>query len=98
MSAHLRRGWRYRSNIAVRAVVGSVGAYIVAALFAAAVARTLPIGRLDAVVPATMLAFVVAPVVTIWAFLARGPLRALAGVAVAAALLAAIAWAAGAPA
>ena len=48
--------------------------------------------------PATLLAFVVAPVVTIWAFLAPGPLRALAGVLGAAAVLAGIAWVAGMPA
>lgn len=98
MGAHLRSGWRYRANIAARALAGSVGAYLVAACFAAAAARTLPMNRLDAVVPATMLAFVVAPVATIWAFLAPGPLRALGGVTIAAAALAAIAWLAGAPA
>ncbi|NLS25592.1 hypothetical protein S2M10_05600 [Sphingomonas sp. S2M10] len=97
MRAHLRRGWRYRANIAVRAVAGSLGAYLVAACFAAAAARTLPLPRLDAVVAATMLAFVVAPVAAIWAFLASGPLRALGGILAAAALLAAVAWAAGMP-
>lgn len=98
MGAHLRRGWGYRTNIAMRAVAGSLGAYLVAACFAAAAARTLPLPRLDAVVPATMLAFVVAPVVTIWAFLAPGPVRALAGVLGAATVLAGIAWIAGMPA
>nr|WP_315380463.1 ketohydroxyglutarate aldolase [uncultured Sphingomonas sp.] len=98
MGAHLRRGWGYRANIATRAVAGSLGAYLVAACFAAAAARTLPLPRLDAIVPATMLAFLVAPVATIWAFLAPGPLRALGGILAAAALLAGIAWAAGMPA
>ncbi|WP_010545364.1 hypothetical protein [Sphingomonas elodea] len=98
MGAHLRRGWGYRANIATRAVAGSIGAYLVAACFAAAAARTLPMNRLDAIVPATMLAFLVAPGVTIWAFLAPGPLRALAGVLGSAALLAGVAWAAGMPA
>lgn len=98
MGAHRRRGWGYRANIATRALAGSVGAYCVAACFAAAAARTLPLPRLDAIVPATMLAYVVAPVATIWAFLAPGPLRALGGVLGAAALLAAIAWAVGMPA
>lgn len=98
MGAHHRRGWGYRANIATRAVAGSLGAYLVAACFAAALARTLPLPRLDAIVPATMLAYVVAPIATIWAFLAPGPLRALAGVLGAAALLAGIAWATGMPA
>ena len=93
-----RRGWRYRGNIAVRALLGSVGAYAVAALLATALARTLPMARVEAVVVATLLAFLVAPAVTVWAFLARGPWRATAGVVVAALLLSAIVWAAGAPA
>lgn len=98
MGAHFRHGLGYRANVAVRAVAGSVGAYLVAACFAAAAARTLPMNRLDATVPATMLAFLVAPVATLWAFLAPGPWRALGGILGAAALLAGIAWAAGAPA
>ncbi len=97
MGAHLRRGWSYRANIAVRAVAGSLGAYLVAACFAAAAARTLPLPRLDAVIPATMLAFLVAPVATIWAFLAPGPLRALGGILATSALLAGVAWVAGMP-
>ncbi|KTF68256.1 ketohydroxyglutarate aldolase [Sphingomonas sp. HT-1] len=97
MGAHLRRGWGYRANIATRALAGSLGAYLIAACFAAAAARTLPMDRLDAAVSATMLAFFVAPVATLWAFLAPGPLRALGGTLAAAALLAGIAWAAGVP-
>jgi len=98
MGAHLRRGWGYRVNVAIRALAGSLGAYLVAACFAAAAARTLPMNRLDAIVPATMLAFLVAPLATVWAFLAPGPWRALGGILAAAALLAVIAWAAGMPA
>ena len=45
-----------------------------------------------------MIAYLAAPAVTIWAFLARGPWRALAGVALVAGLLALGAWAAGQPA
>ena len=98
-SAQTRRsGWRYRGNVAARAVTGSVGAYAVAALLAMALARTLPMPRVEAVTVATLLAFLVAPVVPVWAFLARGPWRAVAGVVVVALLLAAIAWAAGPPA
>ncbi|MDT8758613.1 ketohydroxyglutarate aldolase [Sphingomonas psychrotolerans] len=93
-----RRGWGYRGNVAARALLGSVGAYAVAALLATALTRTLPMARVEAVMVATLLAFLVAPTVTVWAFLARGPWRAAAGVLAAAALLAGIAWAAGAPA
>jgi hypothetical protein len=90
-----RAGWRYRGNIAARAVIGSVGTYAVVALLAATLARTLPMARVEAVTVATLLAFLLAPAVTIWAFLARGPWRAAAGVIAVALLLAAIFWAAG---
>ena len=93
-----RRNWRYCANIAARAVAGSVGAYAVAALFAAALAQALPLDPVEAVIPATLLAFLVAPAVTIWAFLARGPWRAWAGVIGAVLLLGAIVWIAGRPA
>ncbi|OAN66633.1 hypothetical protein [Sphingomonas sp. TDK1] len=97
MGAPSRRDWGYRANIATRAVAGSLGAYLVAACFASAAARILPMPRLDATVPATMLALLIAPLATIWAFLAPGPLRAVGGILAAAALLAGIAWAAGMP-
>ncbi|MGW8204970.1 ketohydroxyglutarate aldolase [Sphingomonas sp. VDB2] len=94
----LRSGWRYRANVALRTIAGTVGAYGVAALAAAALARTLPMARVEAVTIATLMAYMVAPAVTIWAFLARGPWRAIAGVALAAAALGGIAWIAGQPA
>jgi hypothetical protein len=93
-----RNGWRYRANVAARALAASLGAYAVAALTATALARTLPMGRVDAVVAATLIAFLTIPAVAVWAFLARGPWRAWAGVLAASALPALIAWAAGQPA
>lgn len=93
-----RRSWRYRANVAVRTLAGTLGAYAVAALFGAALARTLPMNRLDATVIATLLAFLIAPAVTVWAYLARGPWRAVMGVIGLAASLAGIAWYAGPPA
>jgi hypothetical protein len=93
-----RRCWRYRANIAIRTLAGTIGAYAVAALFGAALARTLPIDRLDATLVATFLAFLVAPAMTVWAYLARGPWRAVAGVIGLTALFATIAWFAGPPA
>lgn len=97
-AAQQRQGWRYRANVAARVVAGTIGAYAVAALFAMALARILPMDRAQAVVPATLLAFLIVPVVTIWAFLARGPWRAWAGVIALGAFFAAIAWFVGAPA
>jgi hypothetical protein len=93
-----RHGWPYRANVALRTIAGTAGAYGVAALAAAALARTLPMARVEAVTIATMIAYLVAPAVTIWAFLARGPWRAVAGVLLAALLLGGIAWMAGQPA
>jgi len=92
------RGWGYRGNVALRIVTGVVGTYAVAALVAAALARTLPMARVEAVAVSTLLAFLVAPAVPVWAFLARGPWRALAGVVAVSLLLAGIAWLAGRPA
>ncbi|OSZ70351.1 ketohydroxyglutarate aldolase [Sphingomonas sp. IBVSS2] len=97
-TARARTGWRYRANVTARVVAGTIGAYAVAALFAAAMARVLPMPRVEAIMPATLLAFLVGPAVTLWAFLARGPWRAWAGVVLLAALFAAIGWSAGAPA
>ncbi|HUD94085.1 ketohydroxyglutarate aldolase [Sphingobium sp.] len=101
MKARTKRrqdGWRYRVNVALRILAGTAGAYLVAALLAAMLARTLPMSRVEAVTSGTMVAYLAAPAVTVWAFLARGPWRALAGVATMAGLLALIASLAGAPA
>ena len=38
-------GWRYRGNVALRTLAGTAGAYLVAALAAAMLARTLPMSR-----------------------------------------------------
>ncbi|MDV3457533.1 ketohydroxyglutarate aldolase [Sphingomonas sp. HF-S4] len=93
-----RQGWRYRANIAIRAVTACLGTYAVAALLAAALARTLPMPRVEAVSLSTLLAFLLAPVVPIWAFLAAGPWRALAGVVALSLLLYGVFWVAGPPA
>ncbi|MCI4591747.1 ketohydroxyglutarate aldolase [Sphingobium sp. BYY-5] len=101
MTAGVKRrqgGWRYRVNVTLRILAGTIGAYLVAALVAAMLARTLPMSRAEAVTSGTMIAYLVMPAVTIWAFLARGPWRALAGVALAATLLALLTWLAGPPA
>lgn len=90
-----RTSWRYRANIGARALAGSVGAYAVAALFAAALARALPTSRVEATTIATLLAYLVTPGITVWAFLARSPARAWLGIAGAAIPLAIVALLAG---
>jgi len=93
-----RRGWRYRGNVAVRALAATVGAYGVAACLAMAVARLGAGGRIDAVIAGTLCAYLAVPAVAIWAFLARGPWRAWGGVVVLAALFGGLAWMIGPPA
>lgn len=93
-----RQGWRYRGNVAIRAVTAVLGTYAVAALLAAALARTLPMPRVEAVALSTLLAFLFAAAVPIWAFLAAGPWRALAGVVAVSLLLYGVFWLAGPPA
>lgn len=95
-AAQKRAGWRYRANVAARVMAGTIGAYAVAALAAAALARALPMPRVEAIIPATLVAFLIGPAVTVWAFLARGPWRAWAGVLLLGAILAAIVWTTGA--
>lgn len=73
----------------------TAGAYAVAALAAAALARTLPMARVEAVATATMIAYLVMPGISLWAFLARGPWRAVAGVTIAALLLGGLVWTTG---
>jgi len=92
-----RRGWRYRSNVAARVVAATVGGYAVAVCLSMAVARMFPMARIDAVIVGTLLAFLAVPGVAIWAALARGPLRAWAGVVAAIALFGGLAWLIGPP-
>lgn len=93
----VRHGWRYRANVAGRAAAAVLGGYAVAALFAAASARLLPLPRVEAVLPGTMLAFLVIPGIAIWSFLARSVVRAWAGILIVAILMALSTWLAGPP-
>lgn len=93
-----RQGWGYRANVAIRAFTACLGTYAVAALLAAALARTLPMPRVEAVSLSTLLALLVAPAVPVWSFLATGPWRALGGVVALSLLLYGVFWLAGPPA
>ncbi|WP_242146211.1 hypothetical protein [Sphingomonas sp. BAUL-RG-20F-R05-02] len=81
----------YRINIAARTIAGSFGAYAVVAALGALLARLLPMARPEAVMTGMLAALLVFPAVTIWAFLARSPARALGGIATAAFALATLA-------
>ena len=93
-----RRGWRYRGNVAARVLAASLGAYGVAASLAMVVARLTAGGRIDGVIAGTLCAYLAVPAVAIWAFLARGPWRAWAGVVVLVAVYGGLAWMIGPPA
>lgn len=90
-AARDRHCLRYRVNVAARTFAGTIGAYAVVATLGALLARALPLARPEAVMTAVLVALLLFPAVTIWAFLTRSPGRACAGVIVAAAVFGAIA-------
>ena len=87
-----RQHRHYRANVAARVAAALVGGYAIPSLFAFASARLLPMPRLDAIIPGTLLAFAIMPAIVVWAFLARSALRAWACIAIVAAALAAAGW------
>lgn len=89
---------RYRWAIASRSVAAIFGGYGLAATFAACMSLALPLvgmSRPDAVLTATMLAFVLHAVAALWAFSCASAWRTWAGILIPAALLALLAWALG---
>lgn len=92
-AAKLRKpgpGWRYRTGVAVRALAAILGGYALSAVWAAALALTLPTVRVEAALAATMLALAIYPCAAMWCFGARSAARAIAGLAIAGAVPAAI--------
>ncbi len=82
---------RYRLAVASRALAAIGGGYALAAAAAAALAQALPslgMPRADAVLTATMLAFVLHAVAALWAFGCASAWRAWGGIAVPALLAA----------
>jgi hypothetical protein len=92
LARRVRHGWRYRTNVGLRTLAGTLGAYLLASLAATALSQLLPMSPTDAVLMATMAAFLIAPAVTIWAFLARRPRDAMGGVLLAAGVIAGLIW------
>jgi len=68
-----------RWGIAARSALAVLGGYAVAALVAASLSLALPMPRPQAVLTATMLAFIVYCAVVIWAFCAASVRRACCG-------------------
>lgn len=59
---------RYRLDIALRVLAASGGAYTLAAFCAHWLALLLPMARVDAVLTASMLAFVIFTIAAMWSF------------------------------
>lgn len=78
---------RPRLNTALRSLLAVFGGYGLAALAAAVFALALPLPRVDAVMAATMLAFIVYLLAAIWAFAAATLVRAFGGLLLPAAVL-----------
>lgn len=87
----------YRWAVLSRILAAVVGGYALASIAAAGMAVWLPMTRVDAVVTASMLAFVVYALAVMWVFAARNTWRAWAGIALPTGLLAAIYWMTRAP-
>ncbi len=79
---------RYRLAVASRTVAAIGGGYALASAAAACLAVWLPLPRVDAVVAAQMLSFVVYACAVIWVFATYSAWRAWAGVMAPALLLA----------
>ncbi len=98
-----RVDWRYRLTITSRALAATAGGYAVAAAFCAALSLALAqaIPRADAVLTATMLAWLVYAAAVAWVFYARTSWGAWLGTLGPAAVLAAAAaaprWVGGIP-
>jgi len=85
--------WRYRGDVAARAVAAIGGGYVLTSIVIALLALALPLPRADAVTIATLLSFVVYTCVILWVFATRSAARAWVGVAACSAVLGALLWA-----
>lgn len=87
-SPGLRRGL----DILQRSIAAIFAGYGVATLASIGLARALPLERSEAVVAATLIAFLLHAGLALWAFAARDALRLWAWLAVVALPLAALSW------
>ena len=75
-----------------RIVAALIGGYLLTYAFTAALARLLPMDKVDALVVATLPSFLVYTLVILWAFACRNAWRAWAGMALALPLAAVGFW------
>lgn len=86
----LSAGAVYRLGVASRSVAAIVGGYVLAALVTMLLSVSLPMARSEAVMTATLLSFAIYTCAVLWAFATRSALRAWLGLAIPAAVIAAI--------
>jgi uncharacterized membrane protein YfcA len=67
--------WRYRGAVASRILAALLGGYLMAYASAALLTVLLPMSRINRVVTASLLSFVVWTAVAIWVFAARSAWR-----------------------
>lgn len=78
--------WRVRAAVALRTIAAIGGGYLLASLATHALAITLPMTDVDAVVAATLTGLVVYPCAVMWCFAAATVVRACIGLAACCAL------------
>jgi hypothetical protein len=78
--------WRVRVVVALRTIAAIGGGYLLASLATQALAITLPMAPVDAVVTGTLTGLVVYPCAVMWCFAAATVARACAGLAACCAL------------
>ena len=78
--------WRVRVAVALRTIAAIGGGYLLASLATQALAITLPMAPVDAVVAATLTGLVVYPCAVMWCFGAATVMRACLGLAACCAL------------
>ncbi|WP_208621912.1 DUF3649 domain-containing protein [Bordetella genomosp. 12] len=83
---------RYRFAVASRAVAAIGGGYLLASAAAACLAVWLPLSRVDAVVTAQMLSFVVYACAVIWVFATYNAWRAWGGILIPTLVLGGLYW------
>ncbi|WP_200845121.1 DUF3649 domain-containing protein [Roseomonas sp. 18066] len=84
------------AGIVARLLAGLGGGYAVAAMASAWLATSLPMPRVEAVITATLLSFLILAGCIVWAFAARRLGRMAVGIAILAAILAGLLWLQGA--
>ncbi len=82
-----------KTSIALRGAMALFGGYAVAAAWQGALARSLPMSRIDATTASTLFSFTLFAAAAIWTFAARTATRAAIGLAIAGTIAAASWWA-----